>query len=239
MPRTTISKRPIEERERHFVNLYIKAGAMESSIANCERRTHLKAGSGKKILRRKAVQQEISARMEIVKEEQIRQKFLGEAVEKAERLMQEKLSQSVLAIQRQKIDLEVLDHELMTMVTGLDMRMHPKEKLDSIKAAYVVFGTLESGNTRRLIPPEHLQKNDGQGTYTSLFNRMALSPSPSDPTLESALDAKDGVFDVFPPSVGVFPKPMPPNASIPIMGESIDEPPASKDPSGIITVEVE
>ncbi len=135
MPRTKIENRPIEEKEKHFVNLYIKAGAGEdkSVISDCERRAHLKAGSGKNILKRKAIQKEISARMEFVKEEQIRQKFLGEAVEKAERLMQEKLSQSVLAIQRQKIDLEVLDHELMTMVTGLDMRMHPKEKLDSIK----------------------------------------------------------------------------------------------------------
>ena len=61
-----------------------------------------------------------------------------------------------------KIELDVLDDQLMQGVVGLPWDVFPKEKLDAIKAAYVVFGTLESGNTRRLIPHEKPTKRDRQ-----------------------------------------------------------------------------
>ena len=229
MPRKSAKQLTLKEKEKWFVSLYIEAGAVADKIPACEKRTHLKAGSGRKIIRRKAVQQQIKDRMESVHAAAKLQDAMRQAADIAEQRLQEKLAASV---QRKKIDLEVLDHELMMGVTGLDWNRFPKEKLDAIKAGYVVFGTLESGNTRRLIPPEHLQQNDGQGTYTALFNRLALKTS------ESSVDvptAEAEVFDLIP---GVshsaeMTGPLPPP------GEATREqsPPEPSDPN-VITVEV-
>jgi hypothetical protein len=222
--------RPLKSREQYFVKLYIEAGADESKIPDCERRAKLRAGHSKKILKRKAVQEEIKSRLEAVRQEQFRSKVISEATTAAEARLQEKLADKV---KRKKIDLEVLDHELMCGIEGLDWNRFPKEKLEAIKAGYVVFGTLESGNTRRLIPPEHLQQNQGQSTYSSLFERLALK-SPSEPQLE-ARPAEDGVYDLIPqPATSIAPTgPFPPP------GEPIqDSPPAAKSDPNIITVEV-
>ena len=232
MPRKSAAKLTKKEKEKWFVGLYIKAGAHESSIAACEKRARLKAGSGQKILKRKAVQAEIYAKLEPVRMEQFRQQVLSESVELAKAAQQAELRKTVSSVQRMKIDLEVLDHELMSMAVGLQQDRFPKEKLDAIKAAYVVFGTLESGNTRRLIPPEHLQQNDGQGTYTSLFNRLALKPATPTP-LEASPSREDGVFDLVPrsePSTGS-------QGPLPPPGEAIDDAPVAKS-SNVVTVEV-
>jgi hypothetical protein len=236
MPRKKAEKLTLKEKEKWFVSRYIEAGALPEHISACEKRTHLEPGSGRRILRRKTVQVEIQLRTEAVRNEQIRQAAVSQATKTSLAAHQEELRNAVTGVGLKKISLEVIDDQLMRGVIGLDWNTFPKEKLDAIKAAYVVFGTLESGNTRRLIPPEHLEQNQGKGTYASLFDRLALKPQPEGTPAPQPPAAQE-VFDLIPgvkQPEAVYAAPMPPP------GESIDEPaPARKTDSRIMTVEVE
>lgn len=142
-----------KEKEKYFIGLYVKEGAVEEKMRYAERRASLKPGTGHRILQRKKVQEEIKARMEPVRLEQMRQQLLGDAAAVANEALQNDLAKEVAGICQQRVGVEVLDHELMRMVVGLDQNKHPKAKLEAIIAAYVVNGTLESGKTRRLRSP--------------------------------------------------------------------------------------
>jgi len=102
---------------------------------------------------------------------------------------------------------------------------HPKAKLEAIITGYVVIGTLESGNTRRIIPPE--SANAGQpGMYMSLFQQLSLNAPPD------------------PPPAPLFPEPkeppIPAGTPLPPAGEAIDEPVETPwDNSHIVHVEIE
>jgi hypothetical protein len=134
----------VKEREKYFISLYVKEGAVEEKIPYAERRASLKPGTGQKILRRKKVQKEIKARMEPVRLEQMRQQMVGDAAAVAHEALQNDLTKKVAGICQQKIDVdEVLDHELMRLAVGLDPHKHPRAKLKAIVAAYVVSGTVE------------------------------------------------------------------------------------------------
>ena len=214
-----------KEKEKYFISLYVKLGAVEEKISYAERRASLKPGTGHRILQRKKVQEEIQARMEPVRLERMRQQLLGDAAAVAHEALQNDLTKKVAGICQQKIEVEVLDHELMRMVVGLDWDKHPKVKLEAIIAAYVVNGTLESGNTRRIIPPE--SANAGQpGMYMSLFQQLSLDAPPG------------------PPPAPLFPEPeeppVPGDTPLPPPGEAIDES-AAKPPSNanILHVEIE
>ena len=54
----------VKEKEKYFISLYVKEGAVEEKIPYAERRASLKPGSGNRILQRKRVQEEIQARMD-------------------------------------------------------------------------------------------------------------------------------------------------------------------------------
>jgi len=167
--------------------------------------------------------------------EQARQAILSESVKAAEARIQEKLSAKAQDINQRKIELSVLEHELMMGVVGLDWQIFPKEKLEVIKAAYVVNGTMESGNSRLLIPKEG-SGEAAAGTYTALFNRLALSPAPAEPPH----DPSQEVFDLIPPPKALEVPKGQKNAAIPPPGESIDEAEKKPDPdSNIIHVEIE
>jgi hypothetical protein len=222
----------VKEREKYFISLYVKAGAVEEKIPYAERRASLKPGTGHRILQRKKVQEEIKARTEPVRLAQMRQQLLGDAAAVAHEALQNVLTKKVAGICQQKIEVEVLDHELMRMVVGLDQNKHPKAKLEAIIAAYVVHGTLESGNTRRVIPPENRSYDSSPGMYRSLFQRLALKPAPETVKLPS-----EEVADLYP-----VPKPPEPSHAsdpLPPVGESIDElePPKDNNPR-VITVEI-
>jgi hypothetical protein len=60
-----------KEKEKYFISLYVKEGAVEEKITYAERRASLKP-AGHKILRHKKVQEEIKARMEPVRLGQMR-----------------------------------------------------------------------------------------------------------------------------------------------------------------------
>ena len=155
---------------------------------------------------------------------QMRQQLLGDAAAVAHEVLQNDLTKKVAGICRQKINVEVLDHELMRMVVGLDQDKHPKAKLAAIIAAYVVNGTLESNSTRRLSPPDNEASDD---IYSSLFERLR-SGAP-----------QEKVYPLFPEEppqkdAGIAP------GLLPAPGESIDDPPTPpNNHPGVITVEVD
>ena len=162
--------------------------------------------------------------MEPVRLGQMRQQLLGDAAAVAHEALQNDLTKKVAGICRQKIDVEVLDHELMRMVVGLDQDKHPKAKLAAIIAAYVVNGTLESNSTRRLSPPDN---EASPGIYMSLFDRLRSS---------APQEKVHPLFPEEPPQkdAGITPSPLP------APGESIDAPPTPpNNRPGVITVEVD
>ena len=77
-----------KQKEEYFISLYVKEGAVEEKIAYAERRASLEPGTGHRILQRKRVQEEIKARMEPVRLEQMRQQQLGDAVAVAHEALQ-------------------------------------------------------------------------------------------------------------------------------------------------------
>jgi hypothetical protein len=232
MPSTSNTK-SLKEREECFVRLYIDKGAQKPAIAECEKRAHLKAGSGKNILRRKAVRTEIQSKLSIVQAEQIRQKTIGEAVDLAAAKMREVLKLQISVLKTLKIEPDVLEGLLMEGALQTNLHMFPKEKLEFIKAAAVWSGTFESGNTRRLAPPESAGTDRPTGLYQSLFQRLASNP-PADDTLPKteAIAPDDGIYDLIPS------KGSPGVAAMPAPGESLDEANLPVRKSDVITVEV-
>lgn len=232
MPKTRAAKLTAKEKKKYFLKLYAEKGAVEDQIPYCERRAHLKPGAGRSLLKRKWAQADLAKRTLPAVVEHVRTQVLPEAAKLAGEQLQETLKAAVDKIVRMKIEPEILEHELMAGVIGLDWNRFPKEKLDVIKAAYVVNGTMESGNSRRIIPAEGQQTESGAGIYTSLFNRLALEPQGT----ETKPD--DKVYDLFPQPVKSASVPMP--ALLPPPGESIEEKPVApkETDSRVITVEV-
>jgi glycerol-3-phosphate cytidylyltransferase-like family protein len=223
------------ERVKWVISLYVKAGAVPEKIPAIAKRASLTVADATRLLKRKTSQQEIKRRMEPILAEQARQKTISEVMPVAKAAMQDELAKTVITVQRLKIQPEILDHRLMEMVLGLDMQRFPNELLNAIKAAYIVNGTMESGNTRLIIPKEGSGASEGQGTYTSLFNRLALNPAPAKAGAQP--EASSEIFDLTPrPKQPEAPQSTP----LPPPGESIDaNPPETKQNSRVITVQVE
>lgn len=140
---------------------------------------------------------------------------------------------AITSLPRTKVEPEVLEHQLMELVVGLDQDKHPATKLEAIKAAYVINGTLESGSTRRVIPTEN-KTGATENTYTSLFNR--LRGNSSSPSLEEPREPDLKVYDLYPCHEADSPE-----GTLPPSGESIDDPPnppKSLTQPRVITVEV-
>lgn len=136
-----------KQKERYFIGLYVKWGAIDEKIPYAERRASLEPGAGHRILRRKRVQEEIKARMEPVRFEQMRQSVLGEAIVHAMAALQEGLVKTAATIKEMNITRDVLEGQLMQIVVGLDLDKRPKIMLDAIRTALVVTGTLEIKST--------------------------------------------------------------------------------------------
>jgi hypothetical protein len=84
---TKIYKKCAKEKEQFFINLFVKYGAVEEKITYCEQRATLKPGSAREILAKKAVQEQIKAKLEpvrlVVRLEQMHQETIREAAAKA------------------------------------------------------------------------------------------------------------------------------------------------------------
>ena len=152
-----------------------------------------------------------------------------ERVEKALSRSSAKVEETEL----RKIEIPVLEHELMVGAVGLDWHTNPNEKLNTIKTCFVVKGILETGNTRCIIPPE--EPYGSGGIYQSLFSRLASSNRfPDVDASQTPIEQDNSVRDLYPQP----PKPAP-FTPLPAAGESIDEADAPpKASSRVITVEV-
>jgi hypothetical protein len=69
-PKIGTAKLTDKEKEKYFIGLYVKEGAIDEKIPYAEQRASLEPGAGHRILRRKRVQEEIKARTEPVRFEQ-------------------------------------------------------------------------------------------------------------------------------------------------------------------------
>jgi hypothetical protein len=237
MPKKKAADLTAKEKEQYFVSLYVKMGATADQIPACEKRAHLKVGSGKKILARTSVKKDLASRMAPVQAEKIRQQTIGEALTLAKEKMQEELAAQIELIKLHKVDFDVLQGRLMQMVVGLNMHMFPKELLETIKTAMVVHGSMQVGNTKRLTTESNPSENPAAAVYTALFHRLGSNPSPVVETLPSQPEAQEaGIYDLYPPAP--VPK-VPTVTGMPLPGESIEEVPAQKPSnSNVITVEV-
>ncbi len=235
MPRTRIARRPVKEKERFFVQLYLQHGAQPAKIAACEKRACLKKGQGKKVLRRKSVQEEIRSKTAPIFQEQMRQSVIGEAVEAAERAIEEKLKRRITFLKSLKIDKEVLRGRVMQVVLALNMHLHPKELIEAIKTASILDGMAETNNLRLMAAPEPEGENRSV-VYASLFDRLRAEKAGQAKTPQPPSE----VFDLFPAA---------PSASVPRTLTEPDEKeapvkekPAAKDAKkperSVVTVEI-
>jgi hypothetical protein len=74
-PKISAAKLTPKEKKRYFIGLYVRESEVEDKIPYAERRAFLKPGTGRRILKRKKVQETIKARMEPVRLEQMRQQL--------------------------------------------------------------------------------------------------------------------------------------------------------------------
>jgi len=227
MPRIKAENLPLKERKKYFVTLFVRAAGAEDQIADCERKASLKPGTGKKLLQDKAVKAEVHAKLEPIRQEKIRQQTLTEAADKAYLAHQQSLAAAVDKLDT--IDPAVLNRHLMMGVLALDWNIWPKEKLDVIKAAYVVAGTLQSNSVSRVIPADNPNTDaPGAGIYQPLFAKLRAG-TPSELPSQNGSESQDEVFDLIPQPK---PAPAPP---IPVVPEPLQ---AEHQPT-TITVEVE
>jgi ABC-type phosphate transport system auxiliary subunit len=91
--------------------------------------------------------------MEPVRLEQMRQQLVGDAAAQVTAKLQadndriKRELDTLMAVPNMNVEGELLEHELMRFVVGLDQEKHPIAKLEAIKAAFVVNGTLEIKST--------------------------------------------------------------------------------------------
>lgn len=229
---------PVKAREEHFLNLYVREGAKEEKIAACARRAKLTVPACKKLLKRKTSQQKIKQCLEPVVSEQARQQIVSQSVEVAKEMMQAQLRQQYELTKLYTLDFDVLVGRLMQMGMGLDMNRYPDQIHDVIKTLMVIHGSLQAGNTKKIIQSDESKENPAAMVYTPLFNRLRANQSASEKASESTPnDDSDKVYELYPSSKPVV---MPDLNVIPPAGESIEEKPhpPSSDPN-IIVVKVE
>jgi hypothetical protein len=142
-----------KEREKYFVSLYVKAGAVEEKIPYAERRASLKPGTGQRILQRKKVQEEVKARMEPLVLVRKFQQVTSEAAAQVAAKFAEKAAKAeadneklkadlgrILTLPKMPLDSEVAEHQLMVcVIQDIDLNV----KLAAIERAFVLNGTLE------------------------------------------------------------------------------------------------
>ena len=229
---------PVKAKEEHFLNLYVRQGAKEEKIADCARQAHLSVPTCKKFLKRKSTQQEIKLRLEPVRTEQARQQIVSESVDAAKEMMQRQLRQQYELAKLYTLDFDVLVGRLMQMGMGLDMNRYPDQIHDVIKTLMVIHGSLQAGNTKKIIHSDDAKENPAALVYTPLFNRLRANQSaPAQPSESTPNDDSDKVYELYPSTKPVV---IPDLNVIPPAGESIEESPQpqSSDPN-IIVVKVE
>ncbi len=245
-----MTKKLTAEEDR-FLRNYVELGATDDQIRAAEKKARLRAGTGKRLLKRKAVQESLDERTKIVMAERERQQMVGavvaqvtEKLEAENSRLRDELSAAkrdltgVMAVPRMRIDREVLDDRLMRLVVGLDVSRYPAVIHDAIKTAYVIEGLLEQGTTKRVVPPDLNAVQGTTGIYASVFDRMRLDAGNSQvvdaqtvPKTPSA--TSEEIFDLTPvPPATQTARDLPPE------GESILPVKRMPVPSRVMTVEI-
>ena len=138
------------------------------------------------------------------------------------------------SLPRTKVEEEVLEHELMRIMVGLDPLIHPKEKREAIETAYVIKGLLQVCGTQRISVPDN-PSTAGPGLYTSLFERLRRTAADAHPDAPAAPQQRR-VYELFPKPQA---KVVPPDTPLPSAGESIDEtPPDAESDSRVKTIDL-
>ncbi len=157
--------------------------------------------------------------------EQARQAILRESVAIAKAQVQEDVTAKVRDVKRRKIDLEFADDLLMEGAEILDWRTHGDLKLKCIEDIYTIGARCKRQSFELLEVPRVPDTPDSPGTYTALFNRLALPAPPEAPPAPS-----QEVFDLIPP-------PKPPE--VPKKAAAIDETAKGVTNPNILHVEIE
>ena len=200
-----IRTKTLTAEEQRLIGHFVKEGGAPEKLDRCERLARVKKGTGAKILKRAHVQEEIKRRLQPIHIEQERQKLVADAVDEVMRRIADKAAEqeaqlNVLTnLPLMSVDVKKLEHELMRLVVGLDQEKHPQVKLAAIQAAFIVSGTLENGNIRRVMPPD---KNDGAfggSMYGDLYDKMhERRENGSNPNPPRQLEAEIEIHDLLP-----------------------------------------
>ena len=237
MPAKPVKELTLKERQLYFIRAYVRKGATPEHIPACEKQAQLKPGDGKKLLEKPWAKLELQERLEPIKMEQQRQAILSEVVPIAKLTMEKQLAATYEEIKMHTLDFDVLRGRLMQGVLGIDMNRFPDVLLDYIKTGMVVHGTIQSGNTKKISPPEEHEDNPAALVYTPLF---APKPPESGEAANASQAAQEkpqeGVYDLYPtdpsrpPAKAEFLPPLPPP------GASIEEPekPKTSNPNVIV-----
>ena len=126
-----------KQKERYFISLYLKRGAVDEGIPYAERRACLEPGTGQVILKRKDVQAEIKTRMESIRLEQMRQQLVGDAVARATAKLQ--ADRDGIARRRHRFD----ERNLLLETTYFDVSDRPTHDRRGVATIRVSYG--ESG----------------------------------------------------------------------------------------------
>jgi hypothetical protein len=247
--------------EEKLVRYYIAGGATEEALPKVAKRLKMTLPAVKKLLKKKAVQADLAARLAPVEREQERQELVGDAVVKAtaddKQRIAELEAQLAAATQMPDLDLteDMLDRELARLAR-LDGEKHGRVKLAAIQTGYVVKGITRQGRTERVMPSVTDMPQPGGGVYSAIFQqereqrRIAAGgepepapvPTTATPEPPPILDAE--VFDVFPadkpaeaPKEETIPPPPPPRVPLEVLKKRVREITTPK-ADAVMTIEV-
>ena len=188
MPETPKPERfnPLDEDEQRFCFHFAREGFLEERMVIVERKSRLKAGTGKQFLRRRRVIEELRKQKKLIDVEQARliARDHDRGAEK-EDLQQDVTVKLVEGKLRKLLDLDPVTHG--ALVHG------------AIQTALVYAGVVRKGNFERTIPVKDPTGDTGhvaaEGFYQSIFSELRSgpgtletgeAPAPLDPTDKQA-----------------------------------------------------
>lgn len=168
-PKIGTAKLTDKEKEKYFIGLYVKEGAIDEKIPYAEQRASLEPGAGHRILRRKRVQEEIKARTEPVRFEQMRQCVLGEAIVHAKAALQEELVKTAAMIRGRA-------HNSHRLNSVFEYSLLPPAARSSASSSFAFHGRNHSSNGGKVYAHSDSEKvKKAESVRKSAFAKMARS----------------------------------------------------------------
>lgn len=161
---------PLNRQEQRFVIHFLREGATPEVVHIAERKARMKAGEGKKVLRRKHVQEEIHRRKVLVEYEENRL-IAKDSIDAAKR-----------DDERDMVTLHKIESAL-DKVIALDAEKHGQTVLKAIELGLIYTGSIRDGNKVKLSTVDPLGQDKGkpddgemkpreEGFYASIFAGM-------------------------------------------------------------------